>query len=153
MLEPVGGQEQGYRPGTQNVPAILAMAAALEAPRAWMEEAGRLRSGLEAEIVAAGGEVVGARSARIATIGAYRMPGVAAAAQLIRFDLAGIAVSAGSACSSGSMKGSAVLAAMGWRDAAAGEVVRVSFGRSTTQAEVERFAALWADLARGRRAA
>lgn len=153
LVEAVGGQEQGYRPGTENLPGILAMAAALEAGNAWMENAANLRRRLETAVVRAGGEVVAGDTPRITTIGAYRMPGVAANAQLIQFDMAGIAVSAGSACSSGSLKTSPVLAAMGWDAAAAGEVVRVSFGRSTTEAEVDRFAALWASLAEKRCAA
>jgi cysteine desulfurase len=81
------------------------------------------------------------------------MPGVPANAQLIQFDMAGIAVSAGSACSSGSLKPSHVLSAMGWDETAAGEVVRVSFGRFTTESEVDRFAALWSEMAARRRAA
>ena len=80
------------------------------------------------------------------------MPGLSAAAQLIRFDLAGIAISAGSACSSGTMRPSHVLAHMGWDGAAAGEVVRVSFGRGTTPADVERFISAWAEIARDVRA-
>jgi cysteine desulfurase len=67
--------------------------------------------------------------------------------------MAGVAVSAGSACSSGSLKPSRVLAAMGWDEAAAREVVRVSFGRSTGEADIDRFAALWAGIAGVRRAA
>lgn len=153
QLKAVGGQEQGYRPGTQNLPGILAMAAALEAGREWMEQAASLRARLEQAIAASGGEIVGSGSDRIATIGAYRMPGVPSNAQLIQFDMAGIAVSAGSACSSGSLKTSHVLSAMGWSEAAAQEVVRVSFGRSTTAEEVDRFAALWAEMAGKRRAA
>ena len=152
-LRPVGGQEQGYRFGTENLPAILAMAAALDAPRDWLERAAHLRGRLEAAIRAAGGEVVAEGSPRLATIGAYRMPGVASAVQLIQFDAAGIAVSAGSACSSGSLKPSHVLAAMGWDERAAGEVIRVSFGRDTDEADVDSFAGLWAELAAGRRAA
>jgi cysteine desulfurase len=152
-IEAVGGQEQGYRYGTENVPGIIAMAAALEAGNAWLESAAALRRRLEEAIEAAGGEVVAAGAARIPTIGAYRMPGVAANAQLIQFDLAGISVSAGSACSSGSLKSSHVLSAMGYDEIAAGEVVRVSFGRSTSGAEVDRFANLWAELAHKRRAA
>src|SRR3546814_6624247 len=73
------------------------------------------------------------------------MPGVPSNAQLIQFDMAGIAVSAGSACSSGSLKPSHVLAAMGWDEAAAREVVRVSFGPSTTEVDVGRFVSLWTD--------
>lgn len=153
LIEAAGGQEQGYRPGTENLPGIIGMATALEAGSEWMPAAVRLRERLEATIRCAGGEVVAADAARIATIGAYRMPGVPANAQLIQFDMAGIAISAGSACSSGSLKRSHVLAAMGWDEAAAGEIVRVSFGRSTTEEEVDRFAALWAQMAEKRRAA
>ena len=153
LIEPIGGQEQGYRPGTQNLPAILGMAAALEASRDWLQEAATLRQRLEQAILAAGGEAVGASSERIPTIGAYRMPGIPSNAQLIQFDMAGIAVSAGSACSSGSLKPSHVLAAMGWEEAAAREVIRVSFGPSTTEAEVDHFAELWTALAERRRAA
>ncbi len=153
LLEAVGGQEQGYRGGTENLPGILGMAAALEAGRDWVSAAQRLRERLDAAIVSAGGEVVAGASARIATIGAYRMPGVPSNAQLIQFDMAGCAVSAGSACSSGSLKSSRVLAAMGWSEAAAQEVVRVSFGRTTSGSDVDRFAELWAGLAARRRAA
>jgi cysteine desulfurase len=152
LIEPVGGQEQGYRPGTENLPAILGMAAALEAGSEWLARAAELRRKLEQLLLVSGAEVVGGGSERIPTIGAYRMPGVPANAQLIQFDMAGIAVSAGSACSSGSLKPSHVLAAMGWDEAAAREVVRVSFGRSTTAEEVERFAHLWTAMAAKRRA-
>lgn len=149
LLHATGGQERGYRAGTENGPAILAMATALEAPRDWLEEAGELRRWLDAAIVQEGGEVVAASAARIPTIASYRMPGMSARAQLIRFDMAGIAVSAGSACSSGTLKASHVLTAMGWDEAAAGEVVRVSFGPATSRADLERFLAAWRDIARG----
>jgi cysteine desulfurase len=152
-IEAVGGQEQGYRPGTENLPAILGMAAALEAGRGWTGRAADLRHRLEQRLLSAGAEVVGAGSDRLPTIGAYRMPGIPSNAQLIQFDMAGIAVSAGSACSSGSLKPSHVLAAMGWDDAAAREVIRVSFGRSTTEDEIDRFADLWTAMAAKRRAA
>jgi cysteine desulfurase len=95
-----------------------------------------------------GGIVVAEDAARHAAIGAYRMPGVASAAQLIRFDMQGIAVSAGSACASGSLKPSHVLRAMGWSEEASREVVRVSFGRTTNDADVERFVAAWRGVAR-----
>ncbi|PWG01332.1 cysteine desulfurase family protein [Sphingosinicella humi] len=153
LIEAVGGQEQGYRPGTENLPGILAMAAALEAAPRWIDKAAELREQLEAALVAADGEVVASGSPRIPTIGAYRMPGVPSNAQLIQFDLAGIAVSAGSACSSGSLKPSHVLAAMGWDETAAREVVRVSFGPSTTAQEVDRFVRAWTRIAAKRRAA
>ena len=153
LVEPSGGQEQGYRSGTENLPGILGMAAAIEAGNGWMDEAAKLRERLEQAIVASGGEVVAGESPRIATIGAYRMPGVPSNAQLIRFDMAGIAVSAGSACSSGSLKTSHVLTAMGWAEPAAGEVVRVSFGRTTSESDVDRFIDEWTRIAARRRAA
>lgn len=153
ILEPGGGQERGYRGGTENLPGVLAMVAALEAGNDWLESAAHLRDKLESGILAAGGEVIAAGSPRIATIGSYRMPGTSSAVQLIRFDAIGIDVSAGSACSSGSLKSSHVLAAMGLEEKAAGEVIRVSIGRETTGADIERFLAGWSEIAAGRAAA
>src|SRR3546814_1445938 len=72
---------------------------------------------------------------------------------LIRLDMAGIAVSAGSACSSGSMKPSHVLAAMGWRDPALREVIRISFGRTTSEEDVARVIAVWRQVSRETREA
>jgi cysteine desulfurase len=148
-LEPSGGQERGYRRGTENLPGIVGMAAALGS-RAFAEAMPRLkalRERLEREIVASGGLVIAAGAPRIATIGAYAMPGVASASQLVQLDLAGISVSAGSACSSGSMKPSRVLAAMGVPEEIAATVVRVSFGPSTNEADVDRFLAEWRRIA------
>ncbi|MFT3965005.1 MAG: aminotransferase class V-fold PLP-dependent enzyme [Sphingobium sp.] len=142
-----GGQEMGYRGGTENLPAILAFAAALEQPRDWLAEAASLRRRLDAAIAEMGGTVVASEAQRIPTIASYRMPGVSSRAQLIRFDGAGIAVSAGSACSSGTLKTSPVLAAMGWDEGAAGEVVRVSLGWSTTSADVDAFLEQWRRIA------
>lgn len=147
LLHPSGGQEQGYRGGTENLPGVLAMAAALEESRDWMGEALRLRILLDSAIIAGGGEIVAGDAPRIPTIASYRMPGKAARAQLIQFDMAGIAVSAGSACSSGTLKTSPVLKAMGWDDKAADEVVRVSFGRGTSEDDVRRFIAQWRKIA------
>lgn len=152
LIAAVGGQEQGYRPGTENLPGALGFAAALEAPRGWIARAADLRAHCDAAIEAGGGEVVARRAPRFAGIASYRMPGVAASAQLIQFDLAGIAVSAGSACSSGTLKPSHVLAAMGWSEAAAREVIRVSFGPETSRADVYRFLDAWRRIAGGGRA-
>lgn len=146
LLHPAGGQERGYRPGTENLPGALGMVAALEAGAGWMERAAALRQRLESALVAAGGEIVAASAPRLATIGSVRMPGRSATAQLIRFDGMGIAVSAGSACSSGSLRASHVLTAMGVPHA--GEVIRVSLGRETTEAHVDRFVAAWTEVAR-----
>jgi cysteine desulfurase len=143
MLRPTGGQERGYRGGTENLPAVLGFAAAVEANRGWVERAKDLRAHLDGAIEAAGGEIIAKATPRIATIATYRMPGVTSATQLIQFDLAGIAVSAGSACSSGTIKASPVLAAMGWDETAASEVVRVSFGPDTSRADVYRFIEAW----------
>lgn len=150
-LLPTGGQERGYRGGTENMPAALGYAAALAVPEDG-DAMAALRGRLDAAVRALGGEVVGDQSPRAAHIAAYRMPGLSAAAQLIRFDTGGIAVSAGAACSSGTMRPSHVLAHMGWEGTRASEVIRVSFGRTTTPADIERFIALWAELARTARA-
>jgi cysteine desulfurase len=149
-LTPSGGQEFGYRPGTENVPAALGYAAALAEPEPVAHWA-TMRARLDDAIRRSGGQVVADDAPRHPAIGSYRMPGVASAAQLIRLDLAGFAISAGSACSSGSMKPSHVLGAMGWTEAAGREVVRISFGRDTTQAEVDAFIAAWRDVARATR--
>ncbi|WP_397595210.1 cysteine desulfurase family protein [Sphingorhabdus sp.] len=146
LLHPTGGQEKGYRRGTENLPAILGLAAALEAGFGWMDAVQHLRAKLDAAILASGGQVVAAAAPRLGTIGSYRMPGISASSQLISFDLAGIAVSAGSACSSGTLKTSHVLGAMGWDAKAASEVVRVSFGPQTTEADIDRFAAAWVTI-------
>jgi cysteine desulfurase len=148
LLQPTGGQEKGYRRGTENLPAVVGFAAALEAGFDWVVEAGQLRALLDAGVEAEGGEVVAKDSPRLATIASYRMPGVSASSQLIGFDLAGISVSAGSACSSGTLKASHVLGAMGWSDQAASEVVRVSFGPETSEADVDRFVDCWRTIQR-----
>ncbi len=153
MLRPGGGQERGYRGGTENLPGALGMAAALEADRGWLEEAVRLRDLLDEAIAAAGGQSLAAETARVPTIAAYRMPGVSSAAQLIRFDGMGIAVSAGSACSSGSLKTSHVLGAMGIGAKAASQVIRVSIGRETSEDEIARFIAAWTQIAGAGKAA
>lgn len=166
LLRPTGGQEQGYRRGTENLPAAIGFAVALE-ERVALAQAGTfdgiahisggsrlhgdnaivgLRTLLETEIIAAGGEIVAANSDRLATVASYRMPGVAASSQLINFDMAGIAVSAGSACSSGTLKTSHVLHAMGWEGKAASEVIRVSFGPDTTETEISIFIEVWKNI-------
>jgi len=154
-LKASGGQERGYRRGTENWPATAGMAAAL-ASRAFAEAMPRLaslREQLEQEITAAGGLVIAAEAPRIATIGGYSMPGVASASQLVQLDLAGISVSAGSACSSGSMKPSRVLAAMGIPEEIAASVVRVSFGPTTSESDIERFLGEWRRMAARAKAA
>ena len=147
LIEPSGGQEQGYRAGTENLPAILAMAAALEAREDWLPRAAAMRARLDMAIEAAGGIIVARDAPRLPTIASYRMPGLSARAQLIQFDMKGISVSAGSACSSGSLKTSHVLGAMGWDDGATSEVVRVSFGPQTCDSELDSFIEIWTAMA------
>ncbi|MCM8730087.1 cysteine desulfurase family protein [Hephaestia sp. GCM10023244] len=146
-LSPTGGQERGYRAGTENLPGALGFAAAVEEPEDIARMAA-LRATLDDAIRRSGGEVLAENAPRHPAIGSYRMRGTAAAAQLIRLDMAGIAVSAGSACSSGSMKPSHVLGAMGWREPALREVIRISFGRTTSEEDVARMIAAWRQVAR-----
>jgi cysteine desulfurase len=144
-LEASGGQERGYRRGTENWPSIAAMTAALRSS-AFLEAMPRLsalRHALEQEIESAGGMVIAKDAPRIATIGAYGMPGFPSATQLVQLDLAGISVSAGSACSSGSMKASPVLKAMRLPPEIAGTVIRVSFGPDTNAEHIDRFLSEW----------
>jgi len=144
-LSPTGGQERGYRPGTENMPAVLGYAAALAEAEPGH---GARRARLDDAVRRSGGVVVADDSPRHAAIASYRMPGVGQAAQLIRLDLAGFAVSAGSACASGSAKPSHALAAMGWPEEEGREVIRVSFGRTTTDSDVDSFIAAWRSVAR-----
>lgn len=153
LLRPTGGHEQGYRRGTENMPAAIGFAVAVEMGFGWINEANRLREKLDSAIIEGGGEIVAQGSPRLATIASYRMPGLAASSQLINFDMAGIAVSAGSACSSGTLKASHVLGAMGWDEKAASEVIRVSFGPETNEAEINRFIDVWRGIAARAKAA
>lgn len=166
MLRGVGGQEFGYRPGTQNLPGALGFAAALEQLRIgifpgnpdalpmveWLADMGELLADLEHPVGEAGGVFqpageAGERAMFSAWIMAIAMPGVSAAAQLIRFDGAGIALSAGSACSSGSLKPSRALRAFGVPEQEAACTIRVSFGWSTTADEIRRFLDTWLAIA------
>ncbi len=147
-----GGQERGYRAGTENLPGIAGFAAALTAraaDRDWLARVGALRDMMEARIreIAPDAEIAGAGADRLATTSAVRLPGVVASTQLIALDLAGIRVSSGSACSSGKVRTSHVLSAMGWDAQAASETIRVSLGWTTTEADVARFIDAWSRLA------
>lgn len=151
MLHPSGGQERGYRRGTENLPGVLGMAAALEAcGDPYLDPA--VTEPLDtfaAEVRALGGEWLSDRlSDPTPYIRAIAMPAISAQGQLMRFDMAGISVSQGSACSSGTMKRSHVLTAMGLPDDLADRTIRVSFGWTTTRAEVERFCEVWLEMAK-----
>ena len=148
-LEPVGGQEKGYRRGTQDAPAAAGFAAALSgaAFRDSMPRLAELRRRLDEGVTAAGGVVIAKDSPRIANIGAVALPGTNQASLLVQFDLAGFAVSAGSACSSGKMKESHVLTAMGTDAEIASSFLRVSFGPNTSDADIDAFLIEWRRIA------
>lgn len=154
LLDATGGQEFGYRGGTENLPAILGFAAALDdvAPASdgipdWIRAHIRHRFELDMTVEEQGGCAICGPSLRSPLIASYLMPGLSAAAQLVRFDLLGFSVSAGSACSSGSMKPSHVMDALFVSPEEAANVIRVSFGRSTTRDEVARFGEAWRSVA------
>jgi cysteine desulfurase len=148
MLEAAGGgQERGYRRGTQDMPAALAFAAALNARPYDLDRLTGLRARLENGVKRSGGAVIGKDAQRLPTIGSVSLPGGSSASLLVQLDLAGIAVSAGSACSSGKMKASAVLAAMGVPEDIAGGFIRVSFGPHTSEADIDCFLDEWGRIA------
>ena len=150
MLAPSGGQERGYRRGTENMPGVLGMAAALEACGDLYVDPQVLEplDALAGECRRIGGTWLSDRlSDPTPYIRAIAMPKMSATAQVMRFDMAGIAVSQGSACSSGTMKTSRVLEAMQVEPEIAANTIRVSLGWNTTRAEVERFCEVWLDLA------
>jgi len=150
-----GGQERGRRAGTENLAGIagFAAAAALAAESiADQPRLKRLRDRLEDGVRRLAADVVipGASAPRLANTSTILLPGMAAERQVIRLDLAGIAVSAGAACSSGKLRASSVLGAMGYASELAGCAIRVSFGWASTAEDVESFLAAFADLAKGR---
>jgi cysteine desulfurase len=136
-----GGQERGRRGGTPALPAIAGMAAALEEPYDALRIA-VYRDEIEAFCSALGAVVAGAAAPRLPNTVCLAMPGLRADTQLIALDLAGIAVSAGSACSSGKVAASHVLLAMGF-GALAGCAIRVSLPWNVTAAAVPAFCAAY----------
>jgi cysteine desulfurase len=145
LLEPSGGHERGYRQGTENLPGAMGMVAALEA--GGMDGWATKRADQLAFATGIGrlGQVI-APGAQADHILAVAHPTMSAQALLIRLDAMGFAVSAGSACSSGTLKKSRVLDAFGVPDDVAARTIRVSLGWSTTPQELERFAEAWASL-------
>ena len=143
-----GGQERGRRAGTENLLGIAGFAAAADAAGEALADQprlARLRDRLEAAVRAAvpAAIVVGADVPRLANTSCLAMPGVASETQVIAFDLAGIAVSAGAACSSGKVAASHVLTAMDVGEDIARSAVRVSLGWTTTANDIERFLTAW----------
>jgi cysteine desulfurase len=138
-----GGQERGYRPGTENAPAIAGFAAAARAAtRDLGGEAARLaalRDRFEAGLarVAPGALVFAAAAQRLPNTSLIAIPGRSAETMLIALDLAGIAASSGAACSSGKVRASRVLTAMGVAPDLARAALRFSFGWASTENDVD----------------
>lgn len=146
-----GGQEGRRRAGTENVPAIAGFgAAAAEAASdvAAAAQIAGLRDWLEAGLVTISPDVTvfGKGAERLANTSCFAVAGMSAETAVIAFDLDGVAVSSGSACSSGKVAPSHVLAAMGVASEAARGAVRVSLGPTSTKAEVDRFLTVWQRL-------
>ncbi len=148
---PGGGQEGGLRPGTENVAGIVgfgvAMVEALGEAQNWARVA-PLRDRAAAALleIDPAAEVYGGTVDRLPNTLAISMPGVPAETQIIALDLGGIGVSAGAACSSGKVKASHVLSAMGVAPEDARSAIRVSLGLETTEAEIDRLVAAWRAL-------
>ena len=154
-----GGQEMGRRAGTENLIGIAGFAAAAVAAQrdladgVWERVSG-IRNILESALSAEANETisVGKGGARLPNTLCLVTPGWKGETQVMQMDLAGVAVSAGSACSSGKVKASRVLRAMGFDDVAATSALRVSIGPDTTEDEVLRFADAWVKQYRKARA-
>jgi cysteine desulfurase len=145
-----GGQEKGHRAGTENAAAIAGFGAAAGLARENLREVGRIaamRDGIEAAVLefAPDAIIYGRSAPRLANTTFFAIPGVKAETAQIAFDLAGVALSAGSACSSGRVGPSHVLKAMGF--AADEGALRVSIGPSTTDEEISRFREALAGIA------
>jgi cysteine desulfurase len=145
-----GGQERGRRAGTENVAGIVGFGVAASLAAADLSKMGEiagLRDATEARLksVASEAVILGAAADRLPNTICVAMPGVAAETQVMALDLAGVAVGAGSACSSGKVKTSHVLAAM---DAGklAGNAIRVSAGWCSTAEDFDRFVEAWTSL-------
>lgn len=144
-----GGQERGRRGGTENVAGVAGFGVAAESALRGLDAFARLaslRDRVEASLE--GATVVGGGAPRLPNTLNVAMPGVPSQTQLMALDLAGIAVSAGSACSSGKVKASPVLHAMGLGEADAGSALRISFGWNSTEDDATRLIAAWTDIYR-----
>lgn len=146
-----GRQERNRRAGTENVAAIAGFAAAAAAARsdlAGMEKVARLRDRLEADVLGLTPEaiVIGREVARIPNTSLIALPGRLAETLVAALDLSGIAVSSGSACSSGKVTQSRVLDAMGFDADVSRSAIRVSLGSTTTEQDIAAFIAAWSRI-------
>jgi len=148
-MEPVlrgGGQEMNRRASTHNVPGLVGLGVACELAKDSLARAGAiaaLRNHMEYAAIDAGAKIWSAGVERLPGTLCLSAPGFPAATQLMNMDLAGIAVSAGSACSSGKSKPSHVLTAMGASEEEATTAIRVSIGWNSTKEDAEAFIREW----------
>jgi cysteine desulfurase len=147
-----GGQEFGRRAGTENVAGIAGFGAAAEAALAGLgnyQTLAEARDAMEATLKAAAPalKVHGEAAPRVAGVSCFGVEGLPSETQVMGLDLAGFAVSAGSACSSGKVKPSRVLTAMGLGDTAARSAIRASFGWASKAEEFEALATAWIKMA------
>lgn len=153
-----GGQERRRRAGTENVAGIAGFGAAARAAAdgvAGFAQLAQLRDRLERGVLQAspGAVIFGSGATRVANTSCIGVTGRPSEISVIKFDVAGFAVSAGSACSSGKVGSSHVLAAMGVASDVARGAIRVSLGPATTAADVDAFLAAWRDIHKARTAA
>jgi cysteine desulfurase len=146
-----GGQEKNMRGGTENVAAIAGFGLAAELAAqdiAAFQKLAALRDRLEAELkkIASGVIIFGREAPRVANTSMFALPGASSETQLIALDLAGVCVSNGSACSSGTVKASAVLKAMSVADDIANCALRVSLGWNSTEKDIDVFIQKWAEV-------
>ncbi len=146
-----GGQERGRRAGSENVAGIAGFGAAAGLAASYSESSRvtALRDELETRARAAAADIVihGGAAPRLGNTTCLGLPGVAAETQVMALDLAGVAVSAGAACSSGKVTPSHVLRAMGAGEDTARSAIRISLGWASTAADIDRFIAAWSDIA------
>ncbi len=147
-----GGQEFGRRAGTENVAGIAGFGAGVEAAVAGIARYEALRPArdrMEAQLKRAAPALVvhGQTAPRVAGVSCFGLEGLPAETQIMGLDLAGFAVSAGSACSSGKVKPSRVLTAMGLNDTAARSAIRASFGWASTADDFDALATAWIKMA------
>jgi len=146
-----GGQERRRRGGTENIPGIAGFGAAAEAARSAAEDRARiatLQERLEAGLLdlTPNAHIIGVGAERLPNTTCIGLPGQTAETLVIRFDLAGIAISAGAACSAGKIGVSHVLLAMGCAEATARSAVRISIGPTTTDREIDHCLAAWREI-------
>lgn len=148
-----GGQEYNRRAGTENIPAIAGFALAMELAqdvghmqtlRAALD---RMEAVITSSVVGGGGLIFGGNAPRLPNTSCIAMPGVGQEVQLMHFDLAGLMVSAGSACSSGRIEPSHVLLAMDVPEMLAKSAIRISAGWGTKPCDIEAFTEEWLALA------